>query len=98
MEIKDGEYIVVLVDDSNSNSWKNFCFKQKITWDDVIEPETTPKYPKKNDGESYAVTDSMWRYATQEEIERYKVEGCFKITIKPKGPKKSKMLNYYEIF
>lgn len=103
MIIEKGRYVVVLEDDSLSNSWQDYCFKQKYDRDDVIEPKTTPKYPKNNDGESYGVTDSMWRYATQEEIERYDNEGFFKITdspkpIKIKAPKKSETLNYYEIY
>jgi hypothetical protein len=103
MLIKKGKYVVVLEDDAYSNSWKDYCFKQKEDKHNEIYPVACPNHPRSNSAESYCVKTSMWRYATDEEIERYDNEGFFKITdnpkpIKIKKPTVSKVINYYEIF
>lgn len=100
--IPKGSYVVILYDPCTENCWKNYCMKQGKKGKDIT-PVSTPNYKDnihEDDGQEYYYVSSEmeWRYATQEEIDRYEVEGLYKITHKPKGHKKSKVLNYYEIF
>lgn len=93
--ILKGQYIVVLHDPSQKNSWKDFCFKQYRD-SQLICPESTPNSPNNSltGAESYAVRDDWWRFATEEEIARYDAEGFFKITSEPKKPVIIEINNY----
>jgi hypothetical protein len=100
-EILADQYIVVLIDSSKNNCWKNYCFKQyKDSYD--ICPESTPKEPENSSShaESYSPMDEWWRFATDEEIARYDIEGFFKITSKPKKSRQPVIveINNYQVW
>ena len=98
MYIKSNSIVVVLKDDSLYNNWENYCLEQKIGSDEkiipVINPDGSTNYgcSGKEYGYCHMVVEDEWRYATIEEVEKYRKSGPYKV--KPQ----IKSSSYYEIF
>lgn len=101
-EFKKGDYIVVLKDNSLSNNWQNFIFKQLKYYHNIC-PEILINGNENIDGQyTYAHFDmkDFWRYATSEEIAKYdRIGKPYDVTtlIKKSNQKHIKDLKYPDV-